>query len=277
MPELPEVEVTCRGVEKALLGGRIEAARVSDKPLRWPLAPEALALLPGQHVRGVRRRGKYLLIQLDTGTLIVHLGMSGSFRVHAPDAEATPWDHFFLTATQGRRRLELRLCDPRRFGAVVWHANADGPVGQHPLLVRLGMEPFDPGLDAATFQRLLRTRRAAIKLALMDGHLVVGVGNIYASEALFRAGIRPTTSAARLSLARCAKLLEAVRATLQDAIDRGGSTLRNFVGSDGMAGHFQHTVYVYDRAGQSCRVCGTPVRHLVQGQRSTYYCACCQR
>ena len=277
MPELPEVEVTCRGLEGALRGARIDAVRVSDKPLRWPLAPEALTQLPGQRVQSVHRRGKYLLIQLDTGTLIVHLGMSGSLRVWDVAAPRTPWDHFFMTAHTGARRFELRLCDPRRFGAVVWHSQTAGPLMAHPLLAHLGWEPFDPALDAATFQRLLRTRRSAIKLALMDGKLVVGVGNIYASEALFRAGIRPTTSAARLSLARAGRLLDAVRATLQDAIDRGGSTLRNFVGSDGMAGHFQHTVYVYDRAGAPCRICGTPIRHTVQGQRSTYDCPHCQR
>lgn len=270
MPELPEVEVTRRSFADRIRGARILAAR-AGLPLRWPLglAPEALV---GQYVQDVGRRGKYLVLQLDDGVLLVHLGMSGSLSFRSEPPEAGRHDHFDLVTTQGT----LRLHDPRRFGAVVWSAGVSADPARK-LLARLGMEPLGEQFDAAAFHAGLRARRAPIKQVLLAGDVVVGVGNIYASEALFMAGIRPTTRADRLSRARADRLHAAVREVLARAVERGGSTLRDFSSAVGESGHFQLEAAVYGRAGQPCVVCATPLRQIRQGQRSTFFCPVCQR
>ncbi len=270
MPELPEVEVTRRSFADRIQGARIVAAR-PGLPLRWPLGlpPEALA---GRIVQDVGRRGKYLLLHLDTGCLIVHLGMSGSLRF-ALDAPAPGvHDHFDMVTNRG----VLRLHDPRRFGAVVWSPGTEVEPARK-LLARLGAEPLGDQFDPAAFHAGLKSRRAPIKQVLLAGDVVVGVGNIYASEALFMAGIRPTVRASRLSRPRADRLHAAIRAVLARAVERGGSTLRDFSNAAGEAGHFQLEAAVYGRAGQPCHGCGTPIRLLRQGQRSTYFCPLCQR
>ena len=274
MPELPEVEVTRRGIEPYVTGRRVERVNVRTPALRWPVPADLACTLERQVVRKVTRRGKYLLFEIDAGWFIVHLGMTGTLRVfrHEQAGEPAKHDHIDWIFEE----FVLRYRDPRRFGAVLWHARADGDVATHPLLASLGVEPFSDAFGELIFRRT-RGRTASIKQVLLAGKIVVGVGNIYASESLFRAGIRPTTPAGRVSLARCERLAEAVRVTLAVAIERGGSTLRDFVGSDGASGYFQLECFVYDRAGAPCRVCGTPIRQIVQGQRSTYYCAHCQR
>jgi formamidopyrimidine-DNA glycosylase len=269
MPELPEVEVTRRGLAPHLTGRVISGVAVRDARLRWPIPRDVLALA-GRTVKTIRRRGKYLLVDCGDGHLILHLGMSGSLRVLPPGTPAEKHDHFDLVL--GDRLLRLR--DPRRFGAVLWTSDA---VAAHPLLVHLGIEPLSPSLNSTRLYALTRAHRTAIKQFLMDGRRVVGVGNIYASEALFRAGIHPRKSARRLSPKDCERLTKAIKVTLRAAIRAGGSTLRDFVGADGAAGYFQQRYWVYDRAGKKCRRCGKLVRKVLQGQRSTYYCPTCQR
>jgi len=273
MPELPEVEVVRRGLQHSVQGRRIDAAQVREPRLRWPIAADLGSRLAGRTVRSVERRGKYLLMDVGEGTLIVHLGMSGSFCFLRQPRQPTRHDHVDLVFAHGT----LRYRDPRRFGAMLWHDPAHGPALEHPLLAGLGVEPLSGAFDGAMLYRATRGRRASIKQVLLSGDVVVGVGNIYASESLFRAGIRPTTPARRLGRERCERLAEAIRCTLSDAIASGGSTLRDFVASDGESGCFQLECFVYGRAGEPCRVCGEPVRTLRQGQRSTFYCARCQR
>ena len=270
MPELPEVEVTRRGFADRIAGARIEAVRMG-KPLRWALgvAPDSLV---GRTVRAVRRRGKYLLVDLDAGLLLLHLGMSGSLRFDAVLPSAGSHDHFDLVTSRGT----LRLNDPRRFGAVV-HVEDEGSPLAIKLLGGLGMEPLDDGFDLKLFHAGLRSRSAAIKQVLLAGDVVVGVGNIYASEALFLAGIRPTARARRISLKRATRLHAAVRDVLARAVTKGGSTLRDFSNAEGQQGYFQLEAMVYDRQGQPCRVCGTAISAIRQGQRSTYFCANCQK
>ncbi|MEA3117018.1 MAG: formamidopyrimidine-DNA glycosylase [Paraburkholderia sp.] len=275
MPELPEVEVTRRGIEPHVRGRRVERVDVRCSALRWPVPPELGKTLASREIVEVGRRGKYLLFEVNEGWCVVHLGMTGTLRVlpHAVLPAPAKHDHIDWIFDE----FVLRYRDPRRFGAVLWHPRAAGDVSAHPLLAGLGVEPLGPEFSGALMYRRTRGRTMSIKQALLGGEIVVGVGNIYASESLFRAGVRPTTAAGRLSAARCERLADAVRATLSDAIARGGSTLRDFVGSNGESGYFQLDCCVYDRAGLPCRVCGAPVRHLVQGQRSTYYCPHCQR
>jgi len=271
VPELPEVETTRRGIRRALRGRCITGVILREPRLRWPVDRRLPALLPGQRVREVRRRAKYLLIELDRGTLLVHLGMSGSLRVLAADTPLLAHDHYDLVLDSGRC---LRFNDPRRFGSLHW---VTGDPQQHRLLSGLGPEPLEGGFDADHLARRARGRRIAVKQFLMDQHVVVGVGNIYASEALFRAGISPRRAAGRVGRARFERLVAAVREVLGEAILEGGTTLRDYVGADGTPGYFRQKLYVYERAGEPCRRCGTPVRHLVQGQRSTYYCPACQK
>ena len=268
MPELPEVEVTRRGLMPHLRGRVISAVEVRQPRLRWPV-PKAVSQLAGRTVRAVRRRGKYLLVDCGDGHLILHLGMSGSLRMLPPGTPAEKHDHFDLVL--GDRVLRLR--DPRRFGAVLWTSEA---VEEHPLIAHLGLEPLSQLLNAKRLHQLTRGHRTAIKLFLMDGRRIVGVGNIYAAESLFRAGIDPRTPAKRLSLERCARLSKAIKAALKAAIRAGGSTLRDFVGAEGDAGYMQNRFWVYDRAGKPCRRCGKPIKRIVQGQRSTFYCPGCQ-
>ena len=270
MPELPEIEVTRQGVEKRILGARVLGARLG-KPLRWPLgiAPQALV---GRTVEAVGRRGKYLLLHLDEGLLLLHLGMSGSLSVRIDPPEPGVHDHFDLNTTRGM----LRLNDPRRFGAVVWSEDLSAEPARK-LLGGLGTEPLGEDFEAEAFYLALKRRQAPIKQVLLAGDVVVGVGNIYASEVLFKAGIRPTTRASRLSRPRADLLRLAVREILQRAVDSGGTTLRNYSNAVGEAGRFQTVAAVYGREGQPCWSCGTPVKQLRQGQRSTFFCPVCQK
>ena len=269
VPELPEVEVTRRGIAPHLAGRLISGVEVREPRLRWPV-PQAVRKLAGRTVRAVRRRGKYLLFDCGDGHLIVHLGMSGSLRVLPSGTPAQKHDHFDLVL--GDRLLRLR--DPRRFGAVLWTAEQ---VDAHPLLAHLGVEPLSRELAPARLYFLTRRQKISIKQFVMDARRIVGVGNIYASESLFRAGIHPLTPARRLSLERCTRLSRAVKDTLRSAIRAGGSTLRDFVGADGVAGEFQLRTWVYGREGLPCRRCGTPIRRIVQGARATYFCPRCQK
>lgn len=276
MPELPEVETTRRGLRAAVEGQRIAQAVVRHRGLRQPV-PQGLELkLAGTTVESLDRRGKYLLFecardQRRVGTLLVHLGMSGRLWLVGHDTPAQKHDHFDLVMDSGR---VIRLRDPRRFGLVLW-CKTD-PL-DHPLLREMGPEPLTADFNGAILHRLTRSRRVAIKLAIMDSHLVCGVGNIYANEALFRAGIDPRTSALRLSRARCNRLAAEIKAVLAEAIDAGGSSLRDYVGSDGMAGNFQNNFLVYGRAGEACTRCGTVIREMKQAQRATCYCPVCQK
>jgi formamidopyrimidine-DNA glycosylase len=270
MPELPEVETTRRGIRGALRGRRIAAFELREPRLRWPVPRALAAELPGQAVRDVGRRAKYLLIGLERGTLIAHLGMSGSLRVVPA---GTPWlthDHYELALDSGRG---LRFNDPRRFGSLHW-TEAD-PL-EHPLLAGLGPEPLGRDFDGDCLAERARGRRVAVKPFLLDQRVVVGVGNIYASEALFRAGIHPRRAAGRVARERWARLAAAVREVLEEAIRHGGTTLRDYVSPDGTPGYFRQELDVYERAGEPCRRCGTKVRRLTQGQRSTYFCPSCQ-
>ena len=271
MPELPEVETTCRGLAPLLEGRRIVAVRVHERRLRWMLPRGFEAALAGREVRSVKRRAKYLLIGTDGGTLMVHLGMSGSLRAADPSIPRRPHDHVEIDLDSGRC---LRFNDPRRFGSM--HV-LDGEPEQHALLRALGPEPLSSAFDANYLYARSRGRRVAIKQFIMNAGIVVGVGNIYASEALFHAGVAPGRAAGRLTRAETARVVTAVRRVLAAAIKVGGTTLRDYVNADGNPGYFQQTLYVYERAGEPCRKCATPIRQRVQGQRSTYWCPGCQR
>jgi formamidopyrimidine-DNA glycosylase len=274
MPELPEVETTRRGLAPHLEGTTITGIVIRNARLRWPI-PEAMPL-PGQAVLALERRAKYLLLGCGNGTLILHLGMSGSLRILPADTLPEKHDHFDLILNNGKL---MRLRDPRRFGAVLW---CEGDVYTHPLLAGLGPEPLQDTdgiyrFDARYLYHATRRRNVAIKQLIMDNHVVVGVGNIYASEALFSAGIKPQLKADKLSLARCSKLVAAIRATLNAAIGAGGSTLRDFVNASGNPGYFQQQMQVYGRAGEPCRHCASPIKQIKQGQRSSFYCEYCQK
>lgn len=271
MPELPEVETTRRGVEPYVVGRRIEALVVREPRLRWPVEKDLPARVAGQKVLRAGRRAKYLLFELERGTLLLHLGMSGSLRVLSAGARPLRHDHLELRLDSGRA---LRFNDPRRFGSL--HYTESDPAA-HPLLARLAPEPFDPAFTGEYLWRITRGRRVAIKQLLMSSRLVVGVGNIYASEALFRARIRPTRVAGRLKRPELDRLARAVRSVLAGAVRAGGTTLRDYVGADGRPGHFRRKLFVYERAGEPCRACGTRIRHITQGRRSSYFCPECQR
>ncbi|HEY5789073.1 MAG TPA: bifunctional DNA-formamidopyrimidine glycosylase/DNA-(apurinic or apyrimidinic site) lyase [Gammaproteobacteria bacterium] len=271
MPELPEVETTRRGILPLVGGRRVLRVVVRQPRLRWPVPAELTRELPGRTLEAVERRAKYLLLRTGGGTLLLHLGMSGSLRVLDAGVPPGPHDHVDLVLDDGSC---LRLRDPRRFGALLW-TRAD-PL-HHPLLRDLGPEPFDAAFDGAYLHRLARGRRAAVKPFLMDGRVVVGVGNIYASESLHRAGIDPRRAAGRVGLARYRRLADAVRAVLDAAIAAGGTTLRDFSDGHGQPGYFRIRLAVYDRAGQPCGNCGGTVASVVLGQRASYFCPRCQR
>lgn len=275
MPELPEVEVTRRTLADSLQGLAVRSVRIYDRRLRWPVPPGLSAALAGHSLQGVGRRGKYLLWRFDHGTLISHLGMTGAWRIHGagPAPPRAPHDHADLDF--GSRLA--RFTDPRRFGALLWHRDADGDVGRHPLLASLGVEPLEPGFDGERLYRATRGRSASIKQVLLAGDAVVGVGNIYASESLFEAGIDPRAQARRIGRLRYGRLADAIRRVLGEAIAAGGSTLRDYTGADGAEGRYARQARVYDRDGQDCPVCGGPIRRIVQGQRATYWCPRCQR
>jgi formamidopyrimidine-DNA glycosylase len=274
MPELPEVEVTRQALAPYVEGRVVRTVLLRETRLRWPVPAQLPALLTGHKVLRLERRGKYLLWRFGHGALISHLGMSGVWRVH-PTAlpEARRHDHVDFQVGGAW----LRLTDPRRFGALLWHPTQAGAPQSHPLLARLGIEPFDPRFNGGWLHRHTRGRTAALKQVLLAGDIVVGVGNIYASESLFRAGIDPRLPAHRLGPRRSARLAQAVREVLAEAITVGGSSLRDFVSASGEAGYFMRAAAVYERAGLPCRVCGMHIRRLVQGQRATYFCPGCQR
>jgi formamidopyrimidine-DNA glycosylase len=271
MPELPEVETTLRGVRPYLEGRRVADLRVREPRLRYPVPRDLGASLVGQRIVGLRRRGKYLLLDLERGTLLIHLGMSGSLRLVPPSSQPGPHDHVDLILAGG---LCLRLRDPRRFGALLW---LDGPAETHPLLVHLGPEPLEDGFDGDHLYRVSRGRRIAVKAFIMDSRVVVGVGNIYANEALFAAGIHPNRASGRIGLDRYRSLAGSIRAVLGDAIAQGGTSLRDFVQEDGSPGYFAQYLQVYGRVGEPCRTCGTPIGLRRIGQRSSFYCPRCQR
>jgi len=271
MPELPEVETTRRGIEPAVRGRRVRTLAVYDPRLRWPVPPALAAALAGRAIRAVERRSKYLLFRTDAPTMLVHLGMTGSLRFHSTPPPRSRHDHVDVVFEDGS---VVRYHDPRRFGAMLL---LEGRDEDHPLLRALGPEPFDPAFDARALHAATRSRRAAIKLALMDNGVVTGVGNIYANEALWRAGIRPTVPANRVGRKRLARLVDAVRATLADAIRAGGSTLRDYVDPSGRSGYFQLEYGVYGREGERCPRCGSTVRMVRLGGRASFYCPHCQR
>jgi formamidopyrimidine-DNA glycosylase len=270
MPELPEVETVRRGLVPHLIDQRFAGATLRETRLRWPVPADLNNRVAGHRIDRLDRRGKYLILRLDSGNLILHLGMSGSLRLVSSSTPPARHDHLDLNLENG---TILRYRDPRRFGAVLW---TDAPEA-HPLLVHLGIEPLEPGFDGNWLHAASRGHRTPIKSWLMDSHRVVGVGNIYANEALFHAGIHPLAEAGKLSLPRCKRLADAVRNTLERAIEAGGSTLRDFVDSHGEPGHFQQTYYVYGRADEACRVCGNAIRLIRLSNRATYFCPKCQK
>ena len=316
MPELPEVETTRRGLAEHLIGATITDVIIRNPKLRWQIPKNLPALLRGQKILTLTRRAKYLLADCGNGTLILHLGMSGSLRILPHNTPPEKHDHFDLVLSppstvrpdnsasdlldSGLRTFSaelvegwadscaatssartdfsthkiMRLRDPRRFGAVLWH---EGDAATHPLLATLGPEPLEEHFNARYLYQATRGRSISIKQCIMDNHVVVGVGNIYANESLFRSGIKPQLAAGKLSLPRCEKLVSEIRATLRAAIEKGGSTLRDFVHSDGSSGYFQQEYFVYGRTGEPCRKCGALIKQIKQGQRSSFYCETCQK
>ena len=270
MPELPEVETTRRGIAPYLIGHRVVELAIRQPRLRWPIPPALRRALPGQRIDSIERRAKYLLAHTSAGSALLHLGMSGSLRVLQAEVAPGPHDHFDWRLESGRI---LRYTDPRRFGCLLWQKT--GTV--HPLLADLGPEPLSDEFDGAQLWQMSRGRSAPVKTFLMDQHIVVGVGNIYASEALFAANIHPKRAAGSVALARYERLADEVKRILAYAIERGGTTLRDYISPDGEPGYFERELFVYDRAGEPCKICATPIRAVVLAQRSTYYCPQCQR
>ncbi len=270
MPELPEVETTCRGVAPHVEGRTVQRVEIRESRLRWPIPSQLPGWLAGQRIERVERRAKYLLFHTVSGSLLVHLGMSGSLRVLAtPAPPPKTHDHVDIVFDGGL----LRYNDPRRFGCMLWV----DPGESHPLLDDLGPEPLSPDFDGELLYQRSRGRRGPVKNFIMDGHIVVGVGNIYANEALFLAGIRPDRSAGRISQARYERLADCIKQVLTSAIEQGGTTLRDFVGSDGKPGYFVQQLNVYGRGGQPCKNCDTTLKEQRLGQRTTVYCVTCQR
>ncbi len=273
MPELPEVETTRLGL-LPLLEQTVSQVTIRNGALRWPIPENLPAILAGQKLQKLSRRAKYILAHFEHGVLLLHLGMSGRLCLLAEYETPQKHDHIDIAFTSGQ---VLRLRDPRRFGAVLW---TDDDVSQHPLLKSLGPEPLEHAFCADYLHTQLLKKKIAIKLAIMDAHLVVGVGNIYASESLFRARIHPETPANQLTMLQCNSLVQEIKATLSDALKAGGSSLRDFFGADGNPGYFQQQYFVYGRANdkfaEACRICGNPIKSIKQGQRSTFFCPVCQ-
>jgi formamidopyrimidine-DNA glycosylase len=274
MPELPEVETTRRGL-LPLVGNVVKSVTIRHPRLRWPIPQHLLQTLPNQTLKALTRRAKYILCEFSgeetNGVLLLHLGMSGRIQVLDCNYPAEKHDHFDIEFIDGQ---VLRLRDPRRFGAVLWLDNHDN---NHPLLNSLGPEPLEIDFNAKYLQKALANKTLAIKNAIMDGHVVVGVGNIYASESLFRSRIHPETPANKLSLKSCERLVVEIKSTLQDALNAGGSSLRDFFGTDGNPGYFQQEYFVYARTNEPCKVCARPIKTMRLGQRSTFYCEHCQK
>ncbi|ORU93535.1 MAG: DNA-formamidopyrimidine glycosylase [Cycloclasticus sp. symbiont of Bathymodiolus heckerae] len=270
MPELPEVETTCRGIAPHIEGKRVASVIVRQKQLRWPISPEISSVLPSLNINNVSRRAKYLFISTDKGTLIIHLGMSGSLRVINADIPPEKHEHIDIIFDDNSC---LRYKDPRRFGCLLW---TSGPINEHKLIRLLGPEPLSNNFEIDYFYPKAKAKKRPIKSLIMDGHIVVGVGNIYASEALFKAGIHPQRAANNISKARLQRLVIAIKDILAQAIEQGGTTLKDFVNSEGKPGYFQQTLNVYGRAKQPCLACKSPIKQVVIAQRSTFYCPHCQ-
>ena len=271
MPELPEVETTRRGIAPHLVGHTIDQVIIRNHALRQPIPDNLATTLTGQHFTSVNRRGKYLLLATATGTLIVHLGMSGHLRIVDDHDAVKKHDHLDIILNN---RTRLRYHDPRRFGLILW---SEQPVEHHPLLAKLGPEPLLNGFNGEWLYQQGEHRRTAIKTLIMSNPVVVGVGNIYANESLFLAGIRPTRGANRIARHRYQRLADAIRQILTEAIRQGGTTLRDFVNAAGKPGYFSQQLNVYGREKEPCTRCSTPIRQIRLGQRSTYYCPHCQR
>jgi formamidopyrimidine-DNA glycosylase len=275
MPELPEVETSRRGIEPYLLHSKITGITIRQHKLRWPVPKNLASLAKGHTIRGVKRRAKYIILELHNGNIIIHLGMSGSLRICMDKTPAEKHDHvdICVTSKQKGRRI-LRLRDPRKFGCVLW---TDSNINQHKLISRLGPEPLEDDFNADYLFNTAHNRQCSVKSLIMNSHIVVGVGNIYASESLFRAGINPKRKAGKISLQRMERLVSAIKETLHESIKQGGTTLRDFTAEDGKPGYFTQKLLVYGRAGDSCFKCGKQVKQITQQQRSTFYCARCQR
>jgi formamidopyrimidine-DNA glycosylase len=273
MPELPEVETTRRGIEPHVLDTTIADVVVRQRQLRWPVTRGIKKIVTGKTIVQVSRRGKYLLFQFsdDGGYMMIHLGMSGSLRLLPHNASPRKHDHVDIVFASGQL---LRFHDPRRFGALLYFKHAPE---EHPLLSHLGPEPLEDGFDGEYLFRQSRNRKVSIKQFIMDSKVVVGVGNIYANEALFLAGIRPGIRASSLSRSRCHQLVATIRQVLSAAVDLGGTTLRDFTSADGEPGYFAQSLNVYGRGSEDCRVCGASLKEIRQGQRSTVYCPMCQK
>ena len=269
MPELPEVETSRRGIEPWIVDTTIANVRIHDRRLRWPVARGIESKLRGQLIESVDRRAKYILINTATGTAMLHLGMTGSVFIVDQGAPAAVHDHIDIELDSGKM---LRFRDPRRFGSFHWTRDPS----QHPLLEKLGPEPLSADFDVDYLYQASRGRKVSVKQFIMNAHVVVGVGNIYASESLFLAGINPKRAAGRISRERYGRLVDAIKDVLSRAIRAGGTTLRDFYGGNGEPGYFKQQLEVYDRDGEHCRVCNSPITSIVQGQRSTYYCKRCQ-
>ena len=271
MPELPEVETTLRGISSHIKSKTVAHVCVRHPKLRWEITPNLSEILAGQFLSDITRRAKYLILHFETGILLIHLGMSGSLRIVSPDTPVEKHEHFDLSFTD---ETTLRYKDPRRFGAILWFS---GIPENHPLLANLGPEPLGDEFSAKYLQQKLHKQKRAIKLALMDNAVVVGVGNIYANESLFHAHIHPTRPASSLTLKECQSLVKHIKEVLAKSIELGGSTLRDFVGGDGKSGYFQQTYFVYGRQNQACRICGALIEHIKLGQRASFFCPTCQR
>jgi len=269
MPELPEVETTCRGISPYVIGEKITSVRIHQRQMRWPI-PKDIDSLRGATFTDVTRRGKYIQLHVNSGEVIVHLGMSGSLRIAGSKDPLRKHDHVEWEMSNGHT---VRLHDPRRFGCVLWHSNGTPP---HPLLAKLGPEPLGNEFTAEYLFEETRKRKTAIKIFIMNSHIVVGVGNIYASESLFMAGIRPGRAAGRITKQESEQLVQAIKQVLEKSIKQGGTTLRDFVNSNGEPGYFKQQLLAYDRAGEPCRTCENPIKQKTMGQRSTYYCPNCQ-
>lgn len=274
MPELPEVETTRKGIATVMSHKQLLKLNIYEPRMRWPIPADLPDLVQGQTVLACNRRGKYLLIEFEHGTQIVHLGMSGSLRRVPLDEPLKKHDHVEWIFADAR----FLLHDPRRFGCVLWHAKTDGPIAEHKLLSKLGVEPFAPEFTPELLYTALHKKQQAVKQALLGGHIVVGVGNIYASESLFIAGIDPRTPGNKISKNRCLKLHQAIILTLSRALESGGSTLRDYVNAQGTPGsYFDIYAAVYEHEGKPCPNCQTPIKRIVQGQRATYFCPSCQK
>jgi len=276
MPELPEVETSRRGIEPYLLGRTITEIRIRQRQLRWPVPGNLPALATGRKINAVCRRAKYIYLKLDNGSIIIHLGMSGSLRICSDKTPPEKHDHIDIcVAADNKSEMKiLRLRDPRKFGCVLWH---EGDINEHKLIKPLGPEPLEEDFTAEYLQQKANKRQCSIKSLIMNSHIVVGVGNIYASESLFKAGINPKRQAGKISFGRLQKLVAAIKQTLNDSIRQGGTTLRDFTAENGQPGYFAQQLLVYGKAGDDCTVCGQVIKQITQQARSTYYCTHCQK